>query len=291
MNKYSAEDIKKWGSCKEGVAFAEKYAPNGFTIPEFLALKEAPSDYIHWVFERITPTQEEKMAYIAKMNIVNSQNYYYAQNIENCSFIVKSQNIKNSTNILNSKQVENSKDIAESEDIENSNIVFNSTFVSNCSKIDHSSNITNSTNVYKSFGVVNSKNIFESTDIYNSSEIIHCNGVTNSYFCSDCSSITNCMFCSGLTDAEYYIFNKPVTKERFEIFALQYQKLLNTELAFIPQWPEDLTRSFLLKPQGNFGKWYEPIPDKFWKWAKTLPGYDEMFIYEMTMLPALLLSE
>ena len=63
MKKYSAEDIKRWGSCPEGVAFAEKYAPNGFTILEFLALKEAPSEYIHWVLERVVPSKEEKEQY------------------------------------------------------------------------------------------------------------------------------------------------------------------------------------------------------------------------------------
>lgn len=291
MVRYTAEDIRRWGSCPEGVAFAEEYAPNGFTIPEFLALKEAPSDYIHWVFERITPTKEDMIAYIEKMKIVNSKCYYYAENIENCSFIVKSKNIKNSTNIFSSKQVENSKDVAESEDVDNSSTIFNSTFVNNCSKIDHSSNTTNAMNIYRSFGVINSKNIFESTDVFNCFDLIRCINATNSYFCLDCSGITNCMFCTNISNAEYCIFNKPVSKERYEIFAAQYRKLWNGELVFIEDWPTDLTKSFLLKPTRNPSKWYSLIPKNFWKWTKTLPGYNEMYLYEMTMLPGILIDQ
>lgn len=291
MKRYSAEDIERWGSCPEGVEFAKQYAPNGFTIPEFLALKEAPSDYIHWVFERIISTEEELALYTAKMNIVNSKHYYYAENIENCEFIVKSKNIKNCTRVFSSKQIENSTEIAESEDVENSSIIFNSTFINNGTKIDHSSNIANASNVYRSFGVVNSKNIFESTDVFGSYDLIRCNSATNCYFCVDCSSIANCMFCSNITDAEYHIFNKPVTKERYEFFVAQYQKYWNGELAFIEEWPSDLTKSFWIRPTLDFSKWYAPIPEKFWKWTKTLPGYDSFVLYEMTMLPEILIGQ
>jgi hypothetical protein len=45
------------------------------------------------------------------------------------------------------------------------------------------------------------------------------------------------MFCNGLQNAEYCIFNKPVNKQRFDLFLQQYNSFMTTELAFSPHWP------------------------------------------------------
>lgn len=287
---YSAADIAKWGSCEEGVAFAEKYAPNGFTIAEFLALKEAPNKYIHWVFERIDPTEEEWKAYIEKMSIVNTTNYYYVNDVENCSFVVKSHHLKNCQNIFDSKYIENSQDVVDSEEVADSSLVFAAAFINNSQKISRGSNITNSRNIYNSIMVVNSRNVYESADVINSSEITKSKNVSDSKFCRSCKNIKHCLFCDGIENAEYCIFNQPVSKEKFEVLFSQYQKYMDVELQFIDQWPQNLAMGLVLRASLDCSKWYAPIPAKFWKWARTLPGYDEMLLYEMTMLPEILVD-
>lgn len=287
---YSAKDIARWGSCPEGVEFAEKYAPNGFTIMEFLALEPAPNQYIHWVFERITPTEEEYAAYLNRMQINNTQNFYYVDHTDNCSFVVKSSHIKDCSHVFDSKQIVNSKDIVDCEDVVNSSMIFLGTFIENSTKVNRGSNITDSFNIYNSTMILNSKNVFESNNIVNSNEIVKSENVTNSYFCRKCKNIRNCLFCDCIEGKEYYIFNQPVTKEQFELLLRQYLKYQTAELAFIDNWPEDVLMNFLPKATINYSKWYEPIPEKFWKWARTLPNFDPMALYEMTMLPEILVD-
>ena len=287
---YSAADIAKWGSCPQGVAFAEKYAPNGFTIAEFLALKEAPNEYIHWVFERINPTDEEWNAYIEKMSIVNTTNYYYVNDVEDCRFVVKSHHLKNCQNIFESKYVENSQDIVDCEEVTDSSLIFAAALIHNSHKVSRGSNITNGHNIYNSIMIVNSRNIYESSDVINSSEIIKSKNVSDSKFCRNCTNIKHCMFCDGIEDKEYYVFNQPVSKEKFDLLFAQYQKYMDADLQFIDEWPENLAMGLVLRASLNYAKWYAPISSRFWKWTRTLPGYDEMFLYNMTMLPEILVD-
>lgn len=290
MKKYGAKDLARWGSCKEGIALAEELAPNGATVMEMLYMDKVPNDFIHWVKDRIAFTEEEKTAYLSRMNIINSTNLYYSEQVKDSNFIVKSKKISNSDNVFSSKNIENSKNVVESEDVENSTKIFHSTFIIDSFQVDHCSNITEGNNLYKSFGIIKSSNVFESTDIFNSSEIVRSENISNSRFCFECKNLSNCLFCYGLTDCEFYIFNKPVSKEKFEIFSKQYTKYWNGELKFIQEWPSDLVRSLFLKPNLNISKWFVEVSTKFWKWTETLPGYDSMFLYEMTMIPEILID-
>lgn len=50
---------------------------------------------------------------------------------------------------------------------------------------------------------------------YNSFFCQNCIHAVNSYFCYDCENTTNCIGCYNLRNKEYYILNKPVSKEEF----------------------------------------------------------------------------
>jgi hypothetical protein len=92
------------------------------------------------------------------------------------------------------------------------------------------------------------------------------------------------MFCDGLEDAEYCIFNVPIDKERYEIIEKQYKKYLTELLAFVRDWPEELATNEIVLPTKKFDDWYYPISEKFWKWARTLPGFDSVILYRITLL-------
>ena len=138
--------------------------------------------------------------------------------------------------------------------------------------------------------VANSRNVIDSKNVFGSSEIIKCNTVTDSHFCQNCTNIENCLFCYDLHDAQYCIFNKPVDKNRYEMIARQYQKYMDTLLAFMREWPCELLVEMYVAPTRKFDDWYAPISDKFWKWVRTLPGYDSMMLYNITMLPEILVD-
>lgn len=44
----------------------------------------------------------------------------------------------------------------------------------------------------------------------------NCSHVTDSYFCYDCQNVKNCFGCYNLRNKEYYIDNKPASKEEFK---------------------------------------------------------------------------
>ena len=138
--------------------------------------------------------------------------------------------------------------------------------------------------------VSNSKNVTNSFNVFDSSEIIKCNSVSNSYFCNNCENIKFSIFCNGLKDSEYCIFNKPIDKAHYEIFEKQYKKYVCELLDFISDWPTGLSTNALVSPTRKFDDWFHPLSDKFWKWAKTLPGYDPMLLYNITMLPELIMD-
>jgi hypothetical protein len=177
-----------------------------------------------------------------------------------------------------------------SDNVTNSKQIFYSSMIEDCQKIYKGINIVESINICNSTMVARCKNIIDSTNVFDSSEIIKCNTVTNSHFCQNCVNIEHCLFCDGLENAEYHIFNKPVDKNRYGIFEKQYQKYLIELLGFVREWPENLLVGIFNPPTKKFDDWYSPISEKFWKWARTLPGFDSMLLYNITMLPEILID-
>jgi hypothetical protein len=76
----------------------------------------------------------------------------------------------------------------------------------------------------------------------------------------------------------------------YELFEMQYLKYMSTHLSFIAEWPENLVVGIHVTPTRKFDDWYHSIPKKFWKWMRTLPGFDSMLIYTITMLPEILIE-
>lgn len=287
----TGELLKQYDACESGIKYIERFYPQGAEMIDIIRDRHIAKDFLHWGREHLAHSTEELKAYCESCSIVNSNDFWYSTNIENSRFIVKSKEIKNSERVFYSSDVENSLDIVHGETVEDSAQIFSSSLVSDSKMIAHCNNVSQSKNICFSTMIMNSVNIRESKSVFDSSEIINGVNVSDSYFCSNCENIRHCMFCDGIKDVEYYLFNQPTTKERFEFFVRQYKKFMNTLLCFTPEWPSDITATcapaLTLRP--DF--WYEPISDKFWKWARTLPNFDSMFVYKMTMLKKILLDE
>lgn len=280
--------LKEYNACESGIKYINRFYPNGAELIDIIYDRHISKDFLHWGREHLQVTSKELEAYLEVCDIINTENHWYSQNLRDCNFIVKSKGIDNSQRIFNSTDISNSFDIVYGDTITNSEQVFTSSMVTDSRRIAHSTNITSSNNVCFSTMVLSSKNIYNSKNVFSSSEIVKCDTVTDSYFCQDCKNIRHCMFCKDLEGVEYYLFNQEVDKERFELFVQQYKRFMDAFFAFAPCWPKDLAQAYSPTITQKFDEWYKPISDKFWKWTRTLPGYDCLMLYSITMNPMFL---
>jgi hypothetical protein len=50
-------------------------------------------------------------------------------------------------------------------------------------------------------------------------------------------------------------------------------------------WPEGTIPLDHPIIQRNIAQQFATLPDKFWRWVKTLPGYDPDILYSLTYIP------
>jgi hypothetical protein len=65
----------------------------------------------------------------------------------------------------------------------------------------------------------------------------------------------------------------------------QYKKIIAEELNFVYEWPVKPLGVIQPKVVLRFDKHYASLTDKFFRWARTLPNYDEETMYKITLLP------
>lgn len=283
--------LKQHDACKGGIKFFERFYPNGAEAVEVMSRRHVNKEFLHWARDKFEPNDEELRVYCEVCKIVDSKDFWHSEEIEDSERIVKSKKIKNSQGVFNSKEIERSNDVVESEEVTDSFQIFYSGLIDSSEKVFGSKNITNSINVYLSTLVIRSNNVLDSFNVFDSTEIIKSKFVSNSHFCQNCSNIKHCMFCSDLSDAEYYLFNVPIAKEHYELFEKQYLKYFNELLMFSQAWPEKLLARVEKIELQPFSEWYKSIPEKFWKWVRTLPNFDSLLIYDITMLPEILIDQ
>lgn len=247
--------------------------------------------FLHWCCEHFDMTENERALYCQACEITKSSSYWCSSKVANSSQIIQSTEITDSEFIFHSKKITGSAEVFNSEYITESKNIYNSSIVEKSKQVYKSFNIIQSENIVGSTMILNSNNIFESSNIFDSSEIIKSSMVSNSSFCQECEDIKFCLFCDGLKGAEYHLFNKPIDKRLFDIFVKQYADYFVGDLSFfIPSSASSFSLDHIPYVTRNPQKWYAEVSNFFWKWMKTLPGYDQMLIYNMTMLPKILLD-
>lgn len=282
--------LRAHNACDQGIKYIEHFYPNGAEMIDIIKDKCISKEFLHWGREHLSHSDEEFEAYLDACNIVNSDGLWYSQDVHDSKCIIRSRNISNSQFVFDSFDIENSADIIDSEDILNSHQIIRSSMIDNSQKIFMGINITDGLNICNSKMIARSKNIDNSTNVFDSSEIFSSENVSSSHFCQDCRKIKHCMFCLGLEDAEYHVFNRPVDKSHYELLERQYLKYMTGLLDFVRDWPEDSTSKYIVTPSKKFDDWYCSISDRFWKWARTMPNFDQILLYSITMIPEILLG-
>ena len=283
------EILEKYDACTVGKKWFNRYFPEGAEILDIIKSPKANIAFLHWGFENLTTTEEEREAYWDKLNITNCDRttIIKSHNVNSSDTVIRSQDVSDSSYIFSSKKVQNSEVIANSTGIENSHNVFESSFIYDSFNIYKGKNISNSDNVYCSTFVVNSHSVFNTDNVSNSFIIFdlatgESSDITDSAFIADSNNLSNCLFCANLTNRSYHIFNKPVTEVQFNLIRKQLIDIIGDfRPSYVKDWggktipidiPEMQTRAL----------YYSDLSEEFWEWIKTLPGYDPKILYQIT---------
>lgn len=287
----TSEILEKAGACGSGYEWFKKHYPDGAELKTLILHRHIPKPFLHWGYTNLTPNEEESMLYHQVLQNENCETILECDKTKNSQRIFKSSIIENCQDVHRSKEIKNSKIVMSSETVENSTHIFLSDFIYDSEKIINSENINNSLNIIDSTYVVRSRNIYKSSLITSSSEIYKGINLEDCYFCQECSNLKHSFGCQGIKEGEYYIFNKYVGKEHFEIIKKQYFSIMNNLFDYVDQWPSEVLSTNMPVINRRFPDHYKALPDKFWKWVRTLPNYSNEFMFQLTSLPQFLTTK
>ena len=252
-----------------------------------LIKEEVPMEFLHECYKWLDLSKEEITAYWNRICVVNSEGIDESDHVSNSRLIVDSSDILDSESVINSKQVTNSKYISSSMYVDNSQFISFSAFVDNSQKILRGKNVTDSTEVVDSVYVVNSHGVFGSNNISDSRFVHHSNNLTNCAFCFNCNNLNNSLFCFNSEDNEYLLFNKKIDQSRFDMIYKQFKRYATPCAEMTENWSTNIHSATPTKIY-NYRKHIEKMPDTFWAWVQTLPGYDPSILYSLTFNPRFL---
>lgn len=294
----TVDTLKQNGACQAGIKWFERHYPNGGELIDVLRNPKVDTTMLHWGYTHLSSTEEEKAIYREKLGIDcgdYNNTIYLCENVKNSQFITHSKDVVNSTYVFHCEGVENSNSISSSQSVRNSSQIFHTDFCYDSSWILNSQNITHCSNVVNCSYAVGSTSVFNAGTVINSSFVsnivpLGSKNIRNSHFISDCSNLKNCLFCHGITDGEYLMFNQPIDKEEYDMFVVQLQQMLKgAELKLTKNgWAANQVSLDAPNIQYNITLQYSAFPEVFWRWVKTLPNYDPMILYNITMQPHLL---
>lgn len=269
--------------------FRKKY-PNGVELIELINDPELPDEPLFWGYETFITSQEEKEAFYKRMNIdvENKTSIYYSRDVVNSFYISYSTDVIDSSYINTSNSITNSKAVIKSDTVDNSFSISNSQFVFDSKKVMFGNNISNSQNIYNCNYVENSHSVVNANFVTNSTFI---NGISRNatnkvqdcHFISDCEDIKNCLFCTGLKNAEFCLFNKKISESVYNNIVRQLKTILKeAQLLLSKEWPEESFQNAKPNMIENISERFSLLPEKFWRWVRTLPGYEPNIIYQIT---------
>lgn len=279
--------LQKRGACQEYLDFFQKHYPDGVEMLHMIEQGHMPYHALHWGYKWLDPNEEEIVAYWKKVVVVDSEGIDESDHVTNSRIIVASSRITDCHNIIDSKDVTSSHQIRSSEFVTDSSFISGSSFIDNSLRILNSKNVDNSCEVVDSIYVINSSGVMDSTNVMDGHTIWRSKDLTNCGFCFNCTNLTNSLFCLNTENGEYLLFNKPIDKARFEIINKQFRRYASADSDMTTGWNKNIHGADATKIN-NFRKNTENIPEAFWSWVKTLPGYDSMIMYSLTFNPQFL---
>lgn len=284
--------LNQHGACGRGVEWFGRYFPNGGELIDVINHKYVTPYFLHWGYTNLNVSEEEKAAYWKKLNIEceDIHTIYSCDNIKNSVWISRSSNVEDSCYVFSSKNVSSSEDVSNSSEVSDSKRVYGSEFIYASNKILDSRNVNESCNIVGSDYVVNSHSIMNSAAITNSAFVDawlpgKTKQIKNSRFIFECSNLKNSLFCHHIDNKDYMLFNKQVDATDYNLIVKQLDKILcdyKTALVKDDYWPSHTIPLDIPSVQRNIIKQYGNLPSTFWRWIKTLPGYDPSVLYAIT---------
>ena len=267
------EDLQNNHACEEGIKYIERFYPNGAELIDIIRDRHISKEFLHWGRKSLPVSEEEIAAYHEVCGIVDSERVSESTLVVECLNVDGCKNIQSSSNVFGSEDVKTSTDVVDSKTVENSKQVFASSNIIDCERIYLCDNITSSFNICSSEDISKSSVVFQSKSVFASSFVIECEDAKVIYLCKNCKNIKNSLLSYGINNSEYCIFNKPVSKERFEQLVLNIPFAFS-EFNFVKYWPEDLGSSTAPETQDE-EKFTEGLTEELITWIKVLPEYDE----------------
>ena len=262
--------------------FIETYKSDA-TAFEIIIDKRTNSNNLLWLYEHIPLNEDEVTLCFERLKIKRSEYFVGSKEIEDCSFVFSSRNCVESSYIKDSYKVERSLFVNKSNNVKNSENIFDSKNVSDSKFIGSSKDVFRSENVlwgikiYDSFGVKSSSNIVNSRGIVTGLNLMDC------FYCAQCSHSTNLLFCANVRGADYMIFNKQVTEERYNEVLNKVKELACNFYFHIMDF--NITESLDGAQYGvncDFRTIYASAPSELWEYLKSLSEYDGMILYMLT---------
>ena len=287
------EILEKYNACGMGFKWFERHFPNGAELIDVINHPKIDTHTLHWGYTNLPTTAAEQEAYHKKLNITNNAHIdtiAYSDNVEDSTFVSRSSGVEKSCFVFSSEDVVSSSNVSSSKVVQRSDSVFNSEFVYDCERVYDGKNINKSRNIVSANYVINSANVMNAASVINSKFVVDIvpdgtKQIKNSAFIQHCSNLDHCLFCHNISNGEYLLFNKEVSPEEYDMIMLQLNSiLLNIELEFTNNsWPREQIPLDTPIINRNIINQFAALPDKFWRWVKTLPGYDPMIMYSITM--------
>lgn len=282
--------LKRAGACQEGIDWMNKHYPNGAEMVDIIQHKEMPLSLLHWGKDRLDYSKAEEEAYWERVGVdKTSRPYCYSsEKVEKGYMISKSSNVTNSQYVTNSRKVIDSDTVTNSIQVQSGEFIYSSKFIQDSARVIDGRNVSNSSNIIGSTYIIDSTNVVDSSNVTNSSVVYgfakQSNNVNNSYFIANCQNVENCLFCYGLEDAKNMLFNKPISTQSFENIKRQLQQ-------FLKEWEPKLIKGHWVGEifpietplrERNISVWFANLPEDFYEWVQTLPGFDASVFYAIT---------
>lgn len=292
------EILDKYHACETGRAWFNRVFPDGAELSDVIKHRHVTPQMLHWGYSCFPVSKEEKELYWAKLKIDCEDNtiIYRSDNVKNSKYVVRGSVVEDSEYVFSCKNVFRSDSIVSSNFVEDSTAVYESEFVYSSECVLRSQNITNSRNVINSDYVVDSRCIYTAAGV-TSSAFVHdlrpgaTKQIRESYFITNCTNLHRCLFCSNINNEELMLFNQKITQQDYDIISRQLKSILKdweTRSIKDEEWPMDQISLEAPAIQHNISKHFADLPEQFWRWVKTLPGYDPKILYALTFQPDLL---
>lgn len=294
----TVDQLTNLGACGSGLKWFERHFPDGAELIDVINHPKVDTHTLHWGMAHLTTTAEEQEAYWKKLKIDTPHpwNIYESDTITESEYVSKSSHVQDSCYIFSSTNIAECDNVSFSSDVERSHQIFGSEFVYDSARVLQGKNITQSLNIVNSDYVVRSSSVLNAAAV-NNSHYIHSfapgrtRQIRNSAFITDCVNIKNCLFCAGIQDKEYMIFNMPVEADEFELVQNQLKSLLaGWQMTLVKdEWPEHTIPLDTPNIQRMTIEQFSNLPERFWRWVKTLPNYDPAILYMITLNKNLLI--